>query len=212
MKLSVQECIQFGWDTFAKRPLFFVSLYGSFFVILLAASYVLGANPEATFETRDIVFLVAWTIVGTVLEIMLTNLALKAHENTENLTIHSLFSPMPFAQYILLKIIMGLAIFAGLLLFIVPGVIVSILFVCAPYILIDRAIHPIEALKESIRITRGHWGEFFLLMVTLAVLNIAGVLLFFIGTVVTAPLSAFALVHAYRTLEHRASEVVPSAA
>jgi uncharacterized membrane protein len=46
-------------------------------------------------------------------------------------------------------------------------------------------------------------------MLALTLLNIVGVLLLLVGLLVTVPVTILATAHAYRALEHAASEVVP---
>lgn len=212
MKLSIRECLTFGWNTFKKRPWFFISIYAVFFIVMLSVSYTSETDSKTALEVRDFVLIAVSILVGTVFEIILINLALKAHENTEDLTTHDLFSPMPFVYYLLVKILVGVVVLGGLLLLIVPGIIAILMFAFAPYILIDRKMKPLEALKESARITRGHRVELLLLVLALSICNIAGALVFFIGVLVTAPVSALAFVHAYRTLEHWANEVITTQA
>ena len=70
----------------------------------------------------------------------------------------------------------------------------------ATYLVVDRGAGPIEAIKESWRITKGHKWQLFLLMLTLILLNIAGIIAFVIGVLVTIPVTWLAVTHAYRAL------------
>ena len=59
-------------------------------------------------------------------------------------------------KYILLSIPMGLLIGLGYLLFIIPGVILTLMLMFAPYILLTEDVGVIEALKRSKELTKGY--------------------------------------------------------
>jgi uncharacterized membrane protein len=80
------------------------------------------------------------------------------------------------------------------------------------FIVVDRKMGPIEALKESVRMTKGHRMTLFLLVLLIAVINIIGAILLLVPLLVTIPVSTLAMVYAYRKIGHAASEVVPAAA
>ena len=61
---------------------------------------------------------------------------------------------------ILASLLVGLAIVAGLILLIIPGLIVLVLLSMAKYAVVDRDISPREALRVSARITKGYrWKD-----------------------------------------------------
>jgi len=91
----------------------------------------------------------------------------------------------------------------------VPGIILALAFIFSSYLIVDKGKGPIEAMKESWRITKGHWWKLFLLVLAIIGLNILGFILLLVGLLVTIPVSMIALSHAYRTFEHGASEMAP---
>ncbi len=68
------------------------------------------------------------------------------------------------------------------------------------FIVIDRELGPIEAMKESMRIARGHRWPLLGLIVLLALIVLVGVLALFVGLLVAMPVTTLAFVHAYRVL------------
>lgn len=125
----------------------------------------------------------------------------------QNASIKDLWTPHPFWRFVGGQILLGLIVIAGLILLIVPGIIWGLKYMFTPFITIDRGLMPMEALRESGRITQGHKGELFLLMLALIGINILGFICLFIGLFVSIPVSALATVYAYRTLERQASEM-----
>lgn len=77
---------------------------------------------------------------------------------------------------------------------------VTSLFVFSPFAVIDRELGPIEALKESLRITKGHRLMIIGFLIVIALLNILGLIFLIVGILVTAPTTSLALMHLYRTL------------
>jgi uncharacterized membrane protein len=70
----------------------------------------------------------------------------------------------------------------------------------AGFLVIEKNMKPIEALKESARMTKGSRWKLFLLGLALTGLTILGMIPLMLGLFIAAPLSMLALVHAYRTL------------
>jgi uncharacterized membrane protein len=94
-----------------------------------------------------------------------------------------------FLPYLGVTLLMGLGMFFGLLLFIVPGVLVGLGWSMAPYYVIDANLGPIEALGASWRATKGRWGTLFLLGLASFGISMAGLACCCIGIVGAVPLS-----------------------
>ena len=84
-----------------------------------------------------------------------------------------------------------------------PGVIVGLMFMFTTFIVIDRGLGPIEAMKESRRITDGHKWTLLGFSLMLVLINLLGMLALVVGLLVTIPVSSLALVQAYRLLGGR---------
>ena len=108
-----------------------------------------------------------------------------------------------FLPYLGGKILYGLIVLIGLILLVVPGVIVSYMLLYVGYLIIDRNLGPIEALKESKVVTDGSKWHLFLFSLAVALLNIAGVLCLLVGLLVTIPVTLMASVYVYRQLSPR---------
>jgi uncharacterized membrane protein len=107
------------------------------------------------------------------------------------------------------KIASGILVIVGLILFIIPGIIAILALMFSNYLIVDKGLSFVEAMKKSYRITRPHWMQLFLFLIILVVFNVAGALLLFIGLLISVPVSMLAMAHAYRKLEHGVGELVP---
>lgn len=209
---SIGDCIGFGWETFKKRP---GILIGAFALTMLIPSIpgILVPSPEVAPgvpppppTTAELVAALASLVLGIFTAMGMTTLALRAHDDIANVTIGDLWNPQPFWRYLGAQFLAAIIIFVGLLLLIVPGFIAALGLIFVPYAVIDRGAGPINALKESWRITNGNKWQLFLFGLVLIGLNLLGLLALVVGLLVTAPITWLAVTHAYRTLASQAGD------
>lgn len=189
--LSVRECIKFGWATFKGRPWFYVGVT----LLIGVLQVVIGSVQESLPEFLGFIASLA---LSTLVYVGTINLFLKAHDG-EGKT-GDLWHPAAFWSYLGLSVLLFLIVGLGLVLLIVPGIILALAFFCAGYLVVDKNLTPIKALKESYRITKGKRWKLFLLVLASAGLMILGMFPLFLGLLVAAPVCALAGVHAYRTI------------
>jgi uncharacterized membrane protein len=218
MEFSTGSAIRFGWETFKKRPWFFV---GSTVVILLASVLVdtftggIDAAVAGSPDAPSIIGTVINLALGTLISMGATAFYLAAHDNPDTVDLSSLWHPRPFWKYLGASILLGLAVGLGFLLLIVPGIIFALMFMFTTFIVIDRELGPIEAMKESNRIARGYKWNLLGFILVLVLINLLGVLALVVGLLVSIPVSSLAFAYAYRLLSGRAvpdAAMTPSAA
>lgn len=98
------------------------------------------------------------------------------------------------------SILVGIGTVLGIIALIIPGIIFATATALTQLCIVDHSVGPIDGIKESMKLTKGNRIRLFFILVLLTVLNIIGALLFFVGLLVTIPLSFFVLVQVYRTL------------
>lgn len=205
--LSVGDSIRFGWETFKKRPWFFVGVTLLIMILSGIASSITGMFGEDS--PLAALGVVVNIVLSTFIGMGATAFYLKAHDAPEAVESNELWHPSGFWRYLGATLLSGIIVVLGLILLIVPGIILMLMFVFVAYAVIDRGLGPIEALKESRRITAGSRWQLLGLVLAVAGINILGILCLLVGLLITIPVTSLALVHAYRTLEHRASELSP---
>ena len=134
----------------------------------------------------------------------MTAFYLNAHDNPDTVGLASLWHPQPFLNFLAASVVVGLAIGAGFILLIVPGIIFALMFMFTTFIVVDREAGPIEAMKESKRITYGYKWPLLGFALVLALINLLGLLALVVGLLVSIPVTTLAFVHAYRALSNRA--------
>jgi uncharacterized membrane protein len=200
------------WETFKKRPWFFV---GSTVVILLASVLIdtftsgLDAAIAGSPDEPSIVGSIINLALGTLISMGATAFYLAAHDNPDTVDLSSLWHPRPLWKFLGASILFDLAVAVGFVLLIVPGIIFALMFMFVTFIVIDRELGPIEALKESHRITHGHKWKLLGFVLVLLIINLLGALALLVGLLVSIPVSSLAFAYAYRLL---AGRTVPDAA
>jgi uncharacterized membrane protein len=190
--------IRFGWETFKKRPWFFV---GVAFLFCLLTAVFSGISTSFGHQgvgqsVGSLINIVAGTFIG----LGVTAFFLKAHDSPLTVTSSELWHPQTFWSFFAVKLLSAVVIIIGFILLIVPGIIVALMLVFAPYLVVDKQRGPIEAMRESMRLTSGHKWMLLRLMVLIILLNILGAICFLVGLLVTIPVTSLAIVHAYRLL------------
>ena len=86
---------------------------------------------------------------------------------------------------VLASLLVSIIIVIGLFLLIIPGIIFACKLVFTPYLVVDRKMEVIEAIKESWRMTGGHsWTVFFIGLLAIPI-GIAGLICFGIGVIIS---------------------------
>lgn len=214
-KLSVGECIRFGWETFKKRPFFLigalVAVSLTWVIVLQVFTFLTpGADGSWREPAQEIVALIISFVVNTFFGMGITKFFLRAHDAIESIKLTDFWAPQPFVYYAVGSVVSGILVFIGMILLIVPGIILSLVFFAVNYLIMDKGLPPLVALKESYRITKGHKWQLFLLILISTVITLLGALAVLVGLLVAIPVTSLAAVHAYRMLEHRANEVAPT--
>lgn len=190
--LSVSDCISFGWKTFKSRPWFFVGTI----VIYAIVQTVLSGIQDAL----DLAGILISIIAGMLFYMGFLTLYLKAHDNAAAAKFSDFWNPAPFWNYLGISILLFLIVFVGLILLVVPGIIFALMFSFAGFLVVEKGMNPVKALKESARLTKGNRWKLFLLGLALLGLTILGMIPLFLGLLVVGPIAMFASIHAYRVL------------
>lgn len=202
--ISLQAALRFGWETFKKRPGFFIGVT----LIIFVVSWVTGLVLRMLDLDQNFIGSILNLLITTLLDLGVVATMLKVYDSVESAQFSDLWHPQQYLPYLGATVLTAIIVVVGLVLLIVPGVIAAMMLLFVKFIVVDRNMGPVDALKESARMTKGHRMQLFLLVLAIAVINIIGALLLLVPLLVTIPVSTLAMVYAYRRLGHAASEVV----
>ncbi|QDH81416.1 hypothetical protein FKX85_21235 [Echinicola soli] len=183
---DIQTVFLEGWALFKQQPVFSIGYTG--FVISLELIFLLYLKEYALLFS---VFLAGPLFSG----FFLVANKLKADENVAYTDFFQGFSY--YIPVILIWLIGQVLVSVGLILFIVPGVYLMVGYSMAILLHIFAGLDFWDSLEYSRRVVTKNWWKFFLLVISLIVLNVLGAMIF-VGVFVTIPLSFFT---AYCTFE-----------
>lgn len=181
--------------------------------------YITGIDEEALMDNFSIEGLIDFlpiflgiTLVSIVVSVILKLGVIKVFLNLVDggkPTFNDLWNTAHYLpQYFGAVLLMAVPVLVGFVLFIVPGFYLYIRWQFFSILIIDKNLGPIEALKESWRLTAGRTLDMFLLFVLLVTLTLAGSLALGVGLIFTLPLSMILLANVYRILKPLSVEVV----
>lgn len=104
------------------------------------------------------------------------------------------------------NILYYIAMAIGFILLIIPGIYVAVRFMFLPYVFVDQKLAIKDAFNEASRLSEGIRMNLFGFSLLLILFNIAGLLVFFVGLLVTIPVSAIAMVMMYEWAKNEKSK------
>ena len=202
--IDVGASISYGWEAFKKYP---AALILAFLVVWIGSGIVTGIGYVFDSFFLQFLFNIAGTIIAIVLAKGLVTIVLDVTKGQEP-DLGKLLNGDNLVNYIIAGIIVGLLVTVGLILCILPGLFAAVALQFTPYRVIDKGETAMEALAGSWALVKPQIGSLIVLMLALFVLNIVGAILCLVGLLVTSPLSAVAMAHAYRTASGEAPAAV----
>lgn len=197
---SINEALSVGWEAFKARVGFFIGLLLLFGVLTVIPQMVLQSIEEVWLA---VVLAIVFQIFQYFLTIGLIKISLDIVDGGQP-ELSDLFSGGSILlPYVLSSLLYGIIVAIGMLLLIVPGVIASLIFVFYGYVIIDKGLGPIEALKASAAITKGARWQILGFMLVIGLLILVGALLLGLGLFVTVPVAFVAIAFAYRQLSNQ---------
>jgi uncharacterized membrane protein len=115
---------------------------------------------------------------------------------------------------VLAGLLVGVIVFIGFILLIVPGIVFACKLAFTPYLVVDRKMGVIEAVKGSWSMTSGHAGKVFLLGLLAFPISIAGLICFGVGIILSIMWIRMAFASLYHAVslsgEASAPELMPA--
>ena len=198
-RFSIGEAVRFGWGV-ARRNV------GFFLVMVILTTIVDGIPGKIQLATRETAPLISslagllGVAIGLVTSIGWTKILLRFVDG-ERPTHADLYAHHPLLfKYFLVNVLIMLAIAAGFILLIIPGFMAAVRYSMAPFLVVDRGLGPIEAMRKSAEITRGARWRLFVAGFALLGVMILGFMALVIGFLWAFPTAMVAGAFIYRRL------------
>ncbi|MEI6316451.1 MAG: DUF975 family protein [bacterium] len=178
----------------------FWPIIGQYFVIV----FLLGILFRVIFGNA--------AIVGSLITSYIAVKWAFAYINKGSFSFDDIFEGVTFKKFVYFVVaifLVGLSIVGGMILLIIPGIIFAIRLAFVKFIMVEKEMKPMEALRESKRITKGYRWKLFWFFLVVLFINILGLICLFVGLLYTAPLTALATVIVYKKLSDNASQEIP---
>jgi uncharacterized membrane protein len=202
-RFLIGDAVSYGWQTMTANVWFFVLIFLIFFV----ASGIVSGPWNWAVRSNSAVLVILGVIFG------LLNIVISTFINMAQIRIgldfcdqkpadyNDLVSEYPrFWRFLGGMILYGLIVFAGLILLIIPGIYWGIRYHFVGYLILDRDMGIMDALKKSGQITRGAWWHLFVFALAMMGISIIGFILCFVGSFFALPIVIVATAYVYRSL------------
>ena len=201
-KFSVQEAFKFGWETFKKYPVFLIGvvlIVGILSSITNSLTNMLSDGGQ-TSSLMSFLVSIAGSLIQMILSLGMLKIAITLARGGKPQW-EDLYMQYPkFLNYLIASILYGLMVVIGLVLLVIPGIYLAVKYQMYSYLIVDKNLGPIEALKESAVITKGNMWNLFLFILTSIVVVVIGVILFLVGLLVAVPIVMVAGGYVYTKL------------
>ncbi|MFH1825118.1 MAG: DUF975 family protein [Candidatus Firestonebacteria bacterium] len=206
-KFSKSEAIKVGWNLMKPNLGFLAIVYSIVFVVtgILEIIVVLtqGSYPLISFNINIISFILSvFTGIGA------TKIYLKLYDKQKSQLTDLYDYYYLFFKYLGGFLLCGLIVIGGFILLVIPGIIFMIKYQFFTYLIVDKEMGPVEAIKKSGKITQGSKWNLFLFGLVLVGVNLLGALCLLVGLIVTIPVTCLAYTFVYRKLLEK-SEAKP---
>jgi len=196
---SVEDALSAGWNAMKKY-------FWLFFACIIVAGVIIGI-PRAISEALKTsgsagssVFGLLMLLAEMIMSIGFIVIALKILDDKKT-EFKDLFAfPRYFVDYLGGSVLTGLLVMAGFVLLIVPGIYWTIKFQFFGYCVVDRHLNPIEAMRQSARLTKDIKWKLLGFGLVLFLINILGAMCLFVGLFFTLPMTLIAYSDVYRKL------------
>ena len=198
MEFSKKELIKQGWEA-TKANAFFLAKLLLIYIFISILTNAIQTSVQDQIALALIISLIS-TVISTVLEIGWIRIVLDIVDNKKP-DIKELYQNYPlFIQFFLTNLILVVIVLIGTILLIIPGIYLAVRYQFTPYVVVDKKLAYLTALKEAGKLTQGRWMAIFLFDLTLIGLNILGAIALGIGLLITIPVSFLATSYLYRRL------------
>ena len=202
---SIGDAVSYGWGMTKKHFGFLVLFTLGFFII----NVILGMASEA--EEIPILYKMLNVIVNYIGMFIFFRMGLMVYKGGDLQLSEVLdIDWRIFWLYFLSSILTLLATLAGFILLVLPAIYIGVRLSFASFALIDENLGPVDSLKRSWYLTRGHFWNLLGFSIVLGLINLVGFILLGVGLLVSTPLCLIASVYVYHKLKG-ALAVAPTA-
>ena len=196
---SKKEALRFGFNLVKKNILYFIGLYVIYlFISLFSSSLSKAVSPQRELLVYLLFYVVSF-IINLVIGMGILKIGLEFIDGRKP-SFKTLFYYKPIVKYFVGTLLQEIIVIVGFILLIIPGVIFATRLQYTSYLIVDKDLGPLEAIKKSWAITKGNTWNLFFFGILLVLINLLGLICLVLGLFITVPLTMLATVFVYRKL------------
>jgi TM2 domain-containing membrane protein YozV len=186
-KVYIFNYLKIGWQIFRQQLIAFIG----YIIFIAFINFTLQQFPYSV--SAPTAFLINPPLTAGIFVV-----AFKVLQNKSTNFIDIFQGFQNWGDFVIASFLIGVFITVGILLFVIPGIYLSVSYIFVFPIIVDREFSFSEAMKASRKIINKHWFGWFAFSFFLLVCNIIGGLLFGFGWLITGPISICATAVAYQ--------------
>jgi len=198
-QFSKKEAIKFGFNLAKKNILFFV---GVLIIVVVFSALSSSLKNLVNIQKEPLLYMFLYIvlfIVNLIIGIGLIKIILEFVDEKKP-KFSDLLYYKPVVKYFIGTTVQGIITLVGFILLIIPGIIFSVRLQFVNYLIVDKNLGPVDAIKKSWNMTRGNTWNLFFFGILIGLINILGLLCLVVGLFITVPLSMLASAFIYRKL------------
>ena len=195
---SISELIQDAWSKFKEKLGFWILITIISIVVGYFGDYGLSVDPESFEASFTSIQGFVISILSLYLSASITLIYIKFMRG-ESVSLNDLFAVdlNKFIHYVLAVLVSGVLMVIGFILLILPGFYIMARLMFVQYLVLDRNLSFLEAIKKSFKMSEGHVLDFISFMFAMAFLVILGFLSLVFGILVAIPVTSLATAKLY---------------
>jgi uncharacterized membrane protein len=187
--ISIESSLKFGWEKLQDNLKF---VYVGFLILFLTSLIFNSLG-----DIGGILGMLVTIYLGFG---MLKGLIQIAHGKKPELGLLKETQLEEFIYYVVIVILKTIAVFAGTILFIIPGIYLALRFSLVEYLYVDKKLPIADNFTQSGDHTKGKKLKLLLYFIVIVLINFLGALPFGLGLLITVPISAVATAHFYKSM------------
>lgn len=204
-RFQVSASLGFGWRALKAHTGLLVAGALVLFMIEFVPQAIGGLMDETRPILAGFIYLAGW-LLSQFASLGLLAVALKVCDGRIAGLGDMFRQGARFLPFVAGSILYAMLCAVGLVLFVVPGIYWALTYMFYGFYILDASAGPLEAMKKSAKLTRGAKWRLLGLWMGLILLNLAGLIPFGLGLLITVPVSLVALANVFRRLQGRSPD------
>jgi uncharacterized membrane protein len=205
--INIPELLRKGFDYFRTHTSFLIGITVTFFVLAIIPNTYMMLYPVENESAWRTVLSLGLSILQMLLTLGVTRIMLDLVD-AEPTHVSKLFSQFRYIlDYFLANLIYIVVVGIGLAMLVFPGIYLAVRLQFYTFAILDEDLNFWEALHRSYELTEDWTWPLFLWGLVYLMVNFFGVMFFFVGAILTYPVTQIGMTILYRGLQRETKEL-----